>query len=119
MRSIAKSISLTTLLALAASQSVSAAMLWDESTNGDLSSSGLEPTLLMLNSGSNEIVGSGGTPLQAGTYSVWVQDTGGPATYGFDFGVTSSVVPLPPALLLMGSSLLALGGFFRRKLSLG
>ena len=38
----------------------------------------------------------------SGTYSVWVQDTGGPASYGFDFviaatttAVPSSQVPLP------------------------
>ena len=32
-------------------------------------------------------------PLPSGTYSVWVQDTGGPASYGFDFVMRS----LPPA----------------------
>jgi hypothetical protein len=33
-----------------------------------------------------------GTPiaLPAGTYAVWVQDTGGPASYGFDFVITST-----------------------------
>jgi hypothetical protein len=35
-------------------------------------------------------------PLPAGTYSVWVQDTGGPASYGFDFA-TSAVAPPPAA----------------------
>jgi hypothetical protein len=44
-------------------------------------------------------VGSG--PLPAGTYTAWVQDTGGPATYGFDFVITavaeqaSADAPLP------------------------
>jgi hypothetical protein len=53
-------------------------------------------------------------PLAAGTYSVWVQDTGGPATYGFDFVITSAGsasgdtdAPLPLwANLLLGAALL-------------
>ncbi len=57
--------------------------------------------------------------LPAGKYSVWLQDTGGPADYGFDFGVTSTPVPLPPSLLLMASTLLGFGGFFRRRISTG
>lgn len=28
-------------------------------------------------------------PLPSGTYSVWVQDTGGPASYGFDFVIST------------------------------
>ncbi len=56
--------------------------------------------------------------LPAGTYAVWIQDTGGPADYGFDFGVTS-VVPLPPSLLLLTSTLVGLGGIFRRRISTG
>jgi len=56
-------------------------------------------------------------PLPSGVYSVWVQDTGGPASYGFDFvlsAVATAATPapaLPPwaALLLAGS--LALGFF--------
>ena len=51
--------------------------------------------------------------LSAGTYSVWVQDTGGPATYGFDLGVTPAPVPLPPSLLLIASSLLGMCVFRR------
>lgn len=47
--------------------------------------------------------------LSSGTYSVWVQDTGGPASYGFDFLITGGVsVPTLPewgmflmAMLLM------------------
>lgn len=48
-------------------------------------------------------------PLPSGTYSVWVQDTGGPATYGFDF-VTSSVAPTvqAPALPSWGPILLGM-----------
>jgi len=56
------------------------------------------------------------SPLSPGTYSAWVQDTGGPATYGFDFNVSS--VPLPPAFLLMASSLLGMG-IFRRRTAMG
>ncbi len=187
-------VSLASLAVLAASQSADAAMLWDESIDGDLSNDGLAPTSLTLNSGSNQILGSTGdggqgvdrdyfgftlpqgqaltsirllgntfvsgsfsfigiqtgpqvtvspsgaggnlllgwthysmgdigfdilpniTPagaLSPGTYSLWVQDTGGPATYGFDFGVTS-VVPLPPSILLMASTLLGIGVLHRR-----
>ena len=185
------------LAVLAASQGANAAMAWDESVNGDFSGNGLAPTLLTLNAGSNQIIGSTGsgdldyftfelsagqtltslrvlsntlvsgqfsflgvqagpqvtvspsgagsqallgwthyatgdagldvlvriTPsavLPAGQYSVWLQDTGGPADYGFDFGVTSTpAVPLPPSFLLMASTLLGLGGIFRRRISAG
>ncbi len=184
---------LAALAALAVSQGAAAAMLWDESINGDLSNDGLTPTSLTFNSGSNQIIGATGdgglgvdrdyfrftlapdqvltsitllgnttvsgsfsfigiqpgpqltvqpsgaggnallgwthysandinhdilaaiTPigfLAPGTYSVWIQDTGGPVTYGFDFAVTT--VPLPPAVLLMASGLLGLGLFRRR-----
>lgn len=50
--------------------------------------------------------------LFAGTYSVWVQETGGPASYGFDFEVQP--VPLPGAALLLFSGLAGLG-VLRRK----
>ena len=188
-------VGIAALAVLAASQGANAAMVWDESVNGDLSNNGLAPTSLTLNVGSNQIVGSTGSGdldyfnftlsagqtltsirllnntlvsgqfsflgmqagpqvtvspsgagsqallgwthyatgdagldllpritasgvLPAGTYSVWVQDTGGPADYGFDFGVTS-VVPLPPSLLLLTSTLVGLGGIFRRRISTG
>ena len=200
MRPISALLHVAALVVLAASPGAHAAMVWDESVNGDLSNSGLAPTSLTLNLGSNQILGDTGdggqgvdrdyftftlasgqaltsirllantfvsgsfsflgiqagpqvtvapsgaggqlllgwthysmgdigsdllpviTPsgaLSPGTYSVWVQDTGGPATYGFDFGVTPAVVPLPPSLLLMASSLLGLGGLFRRRTSAG
>lgn len=47
-------------------------------------------------------------PLPSGTYSVWIQDTGGPAFYGLDF-VTSSVASAQaPALPKWGLVLLGL-----------
>lgn len=50
--------------------------------------------------------------LGAGVYSVWVQETGGPATYGFDFQVQA--VPLPGAALLLLSGLAGLTTLRRR-----
>lgn len=47
-------------------------------------------------------------PLPAGTYSIWVQDTGGPASYGFDF-VISSVAVSAQAPAVPGWGLLLLG----------
>jgi IPTL-CTERM motif len=48
-------------------------------------------------------------PLPSGTYSVWVQETGGPATYGLDFvisgsSVSSASVPTLPewGMILLG-----------------
>jgi hypothetical protein len=46
--------------------------------------------------------------LPSGTYSVWVQETGGPAAYGFDFIL--SAVPEPAALGMMLAGLLLLRG---------
>jgi hypothetical protein len=45
--------------------------------------------------------------LSSGTYTVWVQETGGQVPYGFDFNVTP--VPLPGAALLLFGGLLGLG----------
>lgn len=52
-----------------------------------------------------EIGFSGALP--SGQYSAWVQDTGGPATYGFDFQIAA--VPESPsvAMLLAGLGLLS------------
>ncbi len=58
----------------------------------------------------------GGLP--SGTYSFWVQETGGPATYGLDLQV--SAVPLPAAAWLLASGLAgftAIRGRRRRALS--
>jgi len=52
------------------------------------------------------------TTLPSGTYSVWVQETGGPASYGFDFIMTA--VPEPAALGMMLAGLVLLGGAGRR-----
>ena len=74
--------------------------------NGDIGSDIL-PNLLFL---------PHTAPLPAGTYSVWVQETGGPATYGFEFVITatgpaaSADVPTLPewAAMLMALVLLTL-----------
>lgn len=58
-------------------------------------------------------------PLPSGTYSVWVQDTGGTADYGFDFVIsapaaTPAAVPsLPGRGLIILGSLLGLIIWFR------
>jgi len=36
-------------------------------------------------------------PLPSGTYSVWVQDTGGPAEYGLDFVISAPAAAAMPA----------------------
>jgi hypothetical protein len=52
--------SLLLLHALAAAGSASAATVWDETASGDLSDDGLQPTALVVSTGSNEIHGSVG-----------------------------------------------------------
>lgn len=52
--------------------------------------------------------------LPAGTYTVWVQETGtGVAAYGFDFAVTQ--VPEPASALLMFAGVAGLGLSLRRR----
>jgi hypothetical protein len=66
--------------------------------------------------GSNILAYLGPGALPAGTYSMWVQDTGGGSTdYGFDFNVAP--VPLPGAAGLMISGLAALGALRRRRVA--
>lgn len=55
--------------------------------------------------------GLGGV-LPSGIYTLWVQETGGPATFGIDFTVTP--VPLPGAAVLLVSGLFGLAGVRRR-----
>lgn len=47
------------------------------------------------------LVGSVG-PLPGGRYAIWVQETGGPATYGFDFVITQVPEPAHWGLMLVG-----------------
>lgn len=195
MRTRSLVLSFAAFAALALSQGANADVIRNEAVDGDLSNSGLAPTLLSFHGGSNQILGSTGDggsgvdrdyftftlaagqtltginllgnttvsgsfsfigiqagpqvtvdpsgaggqallgwthystndigsnllttispggPLSAGTYSVWVQDTGGPVTYGFDFQVAP--VPLPAAAWLLTSAMLGLGGIARRKI---
>jgi len=51
--------------------------------------------------------------LPSGIYSVWVQETGGPVEYGFDFELTP--VPLPAAAPLLLSGLLGMAALRRRR----
>lgn len=53
------------------------------------------------------MVGAGKTPIPAGTWSVWLQETGGEVSYGLDFVITSAV-PEPTTALSLGLGLLGL-----------
>ncbi len=62
--------------------------------------------------GSNILVGyllpSSSPGLAAGTYSVWLNETGGEAPYSFDF-VLATAVPEPAGALLLACGLLGIG----------
>lgn len=69
--------------------------------------------ILQLMGGSPGAVGYSG-PLPAGTYTVWVQETGtGVAAYGFDFSV--SQVPEPTSALMLLAGVAGLGLALRRR----
>jgi hypothetical protein len=53
--------------------------------------------------------------LPSGTYSLWLQETGGPVSYGIDFGVTAAAVPLPAAAWFMMAGLAGLFSRARRR----
>jgi hypothetical protein len=61
--------------------------------------------------GQNLLQFLGLSALSPGNYAIWVQETGGPATYGLDFQVCP--VPLPAGVWLLASGLLLL----RRRVS--
>ena len=53
-------------------------------------------------------------PLPSGDYSFWIQQTADlQVDYSLQFNVSGSAVPVPAALYLFGSGLLALGGYVR------
>jgi hypothetical protein len=53
-------------------------------------------------------------PLPSGDYSFWVQQTSDQITdYSLSFNFSSTAVPVPAALYLFGSGLVALGGYVR------
>jgi hypothetical protein len=61
-------------LALVVSVSASAATVWKESVNGDLSNNPLAPTILTLAPGSNDVIGKAGGPPGSGALAPFDQD---------------------------------------------
>lgn len=59
------------------------------------------------------LLGGATAPLPAGIYSIWVQETGGPASYVLDLHVTA--VPEPGAWVTMLAGLAALAGLRKRR----
>lgn len=52
------------------------------------------------------MVGAAKAPIPAGSYSVWIQETGGPASYGLDFVITQVPEPATAVSLALGVGLL-------------
>lgn len=61
------------------------------------------------------LVGQGKAPVPAGTYSFWVQETGGVVGYALDFVITPSVPEPATALNLLLGLALGLGGLACRR----
>lgn len=59
------------------------------------------------------LLGGATAPLSAGTYSIWVQETGGPASYVLDLHITA--VPEPGTWVTMLAGLAALAGLRKRR----
>jgi hypothetical protein len=62
------------MLALVISGPASAATVWNESVNGDLSNNPLAPTILTLAPGSNDVIGQAGGPPGPGALAPFDQD---------------------------------------------
>lgn len=65
--------------------------------------------------GQNILPALAGGSLQPGAYSVWIQETGGPAPYAVEFDMTAPPVPLPAGFVLLASGLAGLQVLRRRR----